>query len=74
MSKAHRPFWVLRHRVSGAIRKVVGADSEDGMWEVVLSDGSLPQERMRCVGPHMPTGEKPADAPPNNPADPRASS
>jgi hypothetical protein len=38
--RAHRPFWVLRHRVTGVTKTSTFADSEDGMWQVVLTDGS----------------------------------
>ncbi|RYD85433.1 MAG: hypothetical protein EOP84_02525 [Verrucomicrobiaceae bacterium] len=37
---AHRPFWVLRHRVTGQTKRVSSYSVEDGMWEVVLTDGS----------------------------------
>ena len=40
MAHAHRPFWILRHRVTGMIKRCQGLSGEDGLWEVVLSDGS----------------------------------
>ena len=40
MKRPHRPFWVLRHLVTGVIKKVPSHDSEDGIWEVLLTDGS----------------------------------
>jgi hypothetical protein len=40
MSRPHRPFWVLRHRVTGATKVSGYGDCEDGIWQVALSDGS----------------------------------
>jgi hypothetical protein len=40
MNRAHRPFWVLRHRVTGETKVVPYPDSEDSFWEVCLTDGS----------------------------------
>lgn len=37
---AHRPFWVLRHRVTGQTKVVAYGSEDDSMWEVVLTDGS----------------------------------
>jgi hypothetical protein len=38
---SHRPFWVLRHRVTGALKLSGYGSVEDGMWEAVLTDGSF---------------------------------
>jgi hypothetical protein len=40
MKRPHRPFWVLKHLVTGKMKKVPSHDSEDGMWEVLPTDGS----------------------------------
>jgi len=39
--KPHRPFWIVRNRITGATKKVCTPSGEDGLWEVVLSDGSF---------------------------------
>ena len=40
MGNAHRPFWVLRHRITGQTKVVPNPDGEDSMWQVCLTDGS----------------------------------
>ena len=40
MRNAHRPFWVLRHAITGATRQSYAPDCENGMLRVVLHDGS----------------------------------
>lgn len=37
----HRPFWVVRHRITGQTKQVGYGSEEDGMWQVVLTDGSV---------------------------------
>ena len=36
----HRPFFVLRHAITGETKAVSGPNCEDGMWQVILTDGS----------------------------------
>ena len=36
----HRPFFVLRHNVTGQTKVVPYPSWEDGMWSVILTDGS----------------------------------
>jgi hypothetical protein len=39
--EGHRPFWVLRHRVTGETKMVAYPSCEDGLWQVCLTDGSI---------------------------------
>ena len=40
MGNAHRPFWVLRNGASGETKVVPGYDCENGMYGVLLTDGT----------------------------------
>jgi hypothetical protein len=51
MKRPHRPFWVLKHLVTGKTKKVPSHDSEDGMWEVLLTDGSADGDIVRTLPP-----------------------
>lgn len=37
---AHRPYFVIRNPATGQIRKIGYASAEDGMQQVLLTDGS----------------------------------
>jgi hypothetical protein len=38
---AHRPFFIVRNPGTGAVKKVGYASVEDGMQQILLTDGSL---------------------------------
>jgi hypothetical protein len=58
MKRPHRPFWILRHLVTGRIKKVPSYDSEDGMWEVLLTDGSGDSDLVGTI----PSARRPSNA------------
>ena len=37
MTRSRRQHWVLRHRITGEIKKVPSFNCEDGMWRIVLA-------------------------------------
>ncbi len=70
MGRPHRPFWVLRHRVTGKTKTASYADNEDGMWEVLLTDGSNqpraatnPLSKPRIGGPTLSSDDEGDRAP-----------
>ena len=60
MKKPHRTFGVLKHLVTGEIKKTPYHDLEDGMWKVLPTDGSADTDLVRTV----PSAHRPSDASP----------